>query len=153
MYLFAIATCKVATDTNILDLLTRYRTKLGWFFWFWPIQRFDTTMGKWQILYLRTRYRSKLGLLFWFGPIHVTIRRNLANEGRVSLAKPAFPPQGPVRRGGAVPRGAAHREDDPADGQGHLQASQDQGTVLSGYSNLRLQWHISYGFKLLQNLK
>ena len=25
---------KVATDTNILDLRTRYRTKLGWFFWF-----------------------------------------------------------------------------------------------------------------------
>ena len=25
---------KVATDTNILDLRTRYRTKLVWFFWF-----------------------------------------------------------------------------------------------------------------------
>ena len=25
---------KVATDTNILDLRTRYRTKLGRFFWF-----------------------------------------------------------------------------------------------------------------------
>ena len=25
---------KVAIDTNILDLRTRYRTKLGWFFWF-----------------------------------------------------------------------------------------------------------------------
>ena len=25
---------KVATDTNILGLRTRYRTKLGWFFWF-----------------------------------------------------------------------------------------------------------------------
>ena len=29
---------KVATDTNILDPRTRYRTKLGWFFWFWPIK-------------------------------------------------------------------------------------------------------------------
>ena len=37
-------------------------------------------MGKWQILYLQTRYRSKLGWFFWFGPIHVTIRRNLADE-------------------------------------------------------------------------
>ena len=55
---------KVATDTNILDLRTKYITKLGWFFWFWPIQRYDTTMGKWQILYLRTRYRSKLGWIF-----------------------------------------------------------------------------------------
>ena len=71
---------KVATDTNILDLRTRYRTKLGWFFWFWPIQRYDTTMGKWQSLYLRTRYRSKLGWFFWFGPIHLTIRRNLAER-------------------------------------------------------------------------
>ena len=68
---------KVATDTNILDLRTRYRSKLGWFFWFRPIQRYYTTMGKWQILYLRTRYRSKLGWFFWFGPIHATIRRNL----------------------------------------------------------------------------
>ena len=25
---------KVETDTDIFDLLTRYRTKLGWFFWF-----------------------------------------------------------------------------------------------------------------------
>ena len=25
---------KVATDTNILDLHTRYRSKLGWIFWF-----------------------------------------------------------------------------------------------------------------------
>ena len=25
---------KVVTDTNMLDLRTRYRTKLGWFFWF-----------------------------------------------------------------------------------------------------------------------
>ena len=70
---------KVATDTNILDPRTRYRTKLGWFFWFWPIQRYDTTKGKWQILYLRTRYRSKLGWFFWFGPIHVTIRHNLGS--------------------------------------------------------------------------
>ena len=68
---------KVATDTTILYLRTRYRTILGWFFWFWPIQGYDTTKGKWQILYLRTRYRSKLGWFFWFGPIHVTIRRNL----------------------------------------------------------------------------
>ena len=70
---------KVATDTKILYLRTRYRTILGWFFWFWLTQRYDTTMGKWQILYLRTRYRSKLGWFFWFGPIQVTIRRNLAN--------------------------------------------------------------------------
>ena len=31
---FRIPTGKVATDTNILDLRTRHRTKLGWFFWF-----------------------------------------------------------------------------------------------------------------------
>ena len=29
---FSVA--KVATDKNILDLQTRYITKLGWFFWF-----------------------------------------------------------------------------------------------------------------------
>ena len=69
----------VATDTKILDLRTRSRTKFGWFFWFWQIQRYDTTMGKWQILYLQTRYRSKLGWFFWFGPIPVTIRRNLGH--------------------------------------------------------------------------
>ena len=69
---------KVATDTKILDLRTRYRTKLGWFFWFWPIQRYNTTKGKWQIVYLRTRFRTKLGWFFWFGPILETIRRNLA---------------------------------------------------------------------------
>ena len=51
---------KVATDTNILDLRTRYRTRLGWFFWFCLIQRYVTTKGKWQILYLRTRYTTKL---------------------------------------------------------------------------------------------
>ena len=28
---------KVATDINILDLRTRYRSKFGWFFWFGPI--------------------------------------------------------------------------------------------------------------------
>ena len=56
---------------------TRYRTKLGWFVWFWPIQRYNTTKAKWQILYHRTRYRSKLGWFFWFGPIHVMIRHNL----------------------------------------------------------------------------
>ena len=28
------AACKVATDTNILDLRTRYTTKLGWIFRF-----------------------------------------------------------------------------------------------------------------------
>ena len=33
-----------------LDLQTRYRTRLGWFFWFCPIQRYDTTKGIWQIL-------------------------------------------------------------------------------------------------------
>ena len=60
-------------------LRTRYRTKLGWFFWFWPIQRYNTTMGKSQIFYLRTTYRSKLVFFFWFGPIHMMIRRNLAN--------------------------------------------------------------------------
>ena len=60
-----------------LDLQTRYRTRLGWFFWFCPIQRYDTTKGKWQILYLRTRYRTKLGWFFWFGPIHVKILHNL----------------------------------------------------------------------------
>ena len=51
---------KVATYTNILALRTRYRTKLGWFFWFCPIQRYDTTMGKWQILDLWTRYIATL---------------------------------------------------------------------------------------------
>ena len=65
--------CKVATDTYILDLRTRYRIKLGFF----GSDRYKD-MGKWQILYLRTRYRSKWGWFFWFGPIHVTIRRNLA---------------------------------------------------------------------------
>ena len=60
---------KVATDTNILDLRTRYRSKLGWFFCFCPIQRHNTTKGKWQILYLRTRYRSKLGWIFRLWPI------------------------------------------------------------------------------------
>ena len=65
-------------EHNLARLRTRYRTKLGWFFWFWPIQRYDTTMGKWQILCLRTRCRSKLGWFFWFGSIHVTIHRNLA---------------------------------------------------------------------------
>ena len=69
---------KVATNTNIVYLQTRYSSKFSWFFWFSPIQRYDTTMRKWQILYLRTRYRSKLGWFLWFGPIHVTIRRNLA---------------------------------------------------------------------------
>ena len=76
-----IGMSKVATDTYILDLRTKYITKLGWFFWFWPIQRYNTTKGKWQILYPRTRYRSKLGWFFWFDRIHVTIRRNLGNEG------------------------------------------------------------------------
>ena len=71
---------KVATDTKILYLRTRYRYKLSWFFWFWPIQRYDTTKGKWQILYLRTRYRYKLGSIFWIGTIHVTIPRNLASR-------------------------------------------------------------------------
>ena len=45
---FLFKTFKVATDTNILDLRTIYRTKLDWFVWFWPIQIYDTTMGKWQ---------------------------------------------------------------------------------------------------------
>ena len=71
---------KVATDTNILDLRTRYRTKLGWFFWFVPIQRYNTTVGKWQILYLWTRYRYKLGWFFWFGPIQVTIRCKICDK-------------------------------------------------------------------------
>ena len=31
-------------------------------------------------MYLRYRYRSRLGWFFWFGPIHVTIRRNLADN-------------------------------------------------------------------------
>ena len=69
---------KVATDTKILDLRTRYRTKLGWFFWFCQIQRYDTTKRKWQILYLRTRYRTKLDWFFWFDAIHETICGNLA---------------------------------------------------------------------------
>ena len=38
---------KLATDKNILELRTRYRNKLGWFFWFRPIKRYDTTMRKW----------------------------------------------------------------------------------------------------------
>ena len=70
---------EVATDTDILCLRTRYRTKLGRFFWFYPIQRCDTIKGKWQIVYLRTTYRTKLGWFFWFGTILETIRRNLAN--------------------------------------------------------------------------
>ena len=49
-----------------------------WFFWFWPMQRYDTTMGKWQNCVSRTRYRTKLGWFFWFGPIQVKICRNLA---------------------------------------------------------------------------
>ena len=82
-------TGKVATDTNILDLRTRHRTKLGWFFWFWPIQRYNTKKGKWQILYLRTRYRSKLGWFFWFGLIHMTVRRNLdENQWPVCCRRP-----------------------------------------------------------------
>ena len=31
-FLMGFAVAKVATDTNILDLRTRYRSKLGWFF-------------------------------------------------------------------------------------------------------------------------
>ena len=31
---FCWTSSKVETDTNILDLRTEYRTKLGWFFWF-----------------------------------------------------------------------------------------------------------------------
>ena len=33
-----VVICKVANDINILDLRTRYRTKLDWFFRFRPIQ-------------------------------------------------------------------------------------------------------------------
>ena len=40
-----VVICKVANDINILDLRTRYRTKLDWFFRFFPIQRYDRTMG------------------------------------------------------------------------------------------------------------
>ena len=43
--------------TDILNLRPRYRTKLAWSLWFWPLQRYDTTKGKGQILHLRTRYR------------------------------------------------------------------------------------------------
>ena len=66
--------CWVRNSRVPFDLRTRYRTKLGWFFWFWPIQTYDTTIRKWQILYLRIRYRSKLGWFFWFGPICCNLR-------------------------------------------------------------------------------
>ena len=61
---------------------------LGLFFWFWPLQRYDTTVGKCNILYLRTRYRSTLGWIFWFGLIYVTKRLNLANSTTSYLTPP-----------------------------------------------------------------
>ena len=81
-----IPSSKVATDTKILDLRTRYRTKLGWFFWFCLMRRYHTIQGKWQIVYLRTRYRTKVGRFFWFGTIHETICRNLGKFQPENLA-------------------------------------------------------------------
>ena len=40
----------------------------------------DTINKSWLKMYFRYRYRYKLAWFFWFGPIHVTIRRNLADE-------------------------------------------------------------------------
>ena len=56
---------KVATDTNILDLRTRHRTKLGWFFWFWPQSRYREDKKANGIL-LTFRQWSESVALSWF---------------------------------------------------------------------------------------
>ena len=68
---------KVATDTNILYLRTRYRYMKGVSSGSFRYLDTDTINKSRLKMYLRYRYRSKLGCFFWFGPIHVTIRRNL----------------------------------------------------------------------------
>ena len=56
---------KVATDTKILYLRTRYRTKLGWFFWFCRIQRYNTTKGKMANFVSPNQIQNQFGLVLW----------------------------------------------------------------------------------------
>ena len=92
---------KVATDTNILYLRTRYRYMKGVSSVSFRYLDTDTINKSWLKMYLRYRYRSKLGWIFWFGPIHVTIRRNLACYERKKVTNilhraPHIPEPGPL---------------------------------------------------------
>ena len=59
---------KVATDTMILDLRTRYRTKVGWFLWFCPIQRYDTTKAKMANFVSPNQMQIQIGLVLLVRP-------------------------------------------------------------------------------------
>ena len=80
-------TIKVRTDATYFVRRARYRTKLGWFFWFVTIQRYNTTKENCQILVRRTRYRTKLAGSYGSARYTVSIRPYLGRPAEERLSE------------------------------------------------------------------
>ena len=80
---------KVAADTNGLPRRTRYRTKLGWFFWVCMVHCDDTTKGEWQIWFSKPDTETNWVAYFGSARFTVTIRRNLGSTATRPAVQPA----------------------------------------------------------------